>query len=218
MWSKIGDNAKDDAVKLNAYYVLMLEKMPTRPPEANVVRVRVRLAEQVYANAPQLGNVQATIEDMIGYGKVLGMSDAPVGRDRELLTVGGLPRLTAADNDCTFCDAFDCQSNLLGGPLKCICRHDSTFDVTRLTPGACIRCKMARAYHKEHPTIDTLKGVTFTVNRVTGSGGNNSVQVMMADQGEEHGDPHGSRGSLWACPHGRPTPRRSSAPRRAAQP
>ena len=67
----------------------MLEKMPTRPPEANLVRVRVRLAEQVYANASRLADVQATIEDLIGFGRALGMTDARQGE--HLLALGGLP-------------------------------------------------------------------------------------------------------------------------------
>ena len=75
------------------------------------MRVHVRLAEQVYASAAQLSNVQLTIEDLVGFGKALGMNDA---RERDAVltttTIGGLPRLTAADNDCTYCDLFGCKA------------------------------------------------------------------------------------------------------------
>ena len=96
LWCKIGDNDKNDAVKLNAYYVLMLEKMPTNPPEANMVRVRVRLAEQVFANAPQLSNVQTLIEDLVGFAKALGMNDGGSEREREVYRLHYCWWLTAA--------------------------------------------------------------------------------------------------------------------------
>ena len=60
IWAKLGDNDKSDAIKLNAYYRLILEKMPSSPPESNLVRVRVRLAELVYANAATLANPATT--------------------------------------------------------------------------------------------------------------------------------------------------------------
>ena len=46
LWEKVGDNDRDDFVKLNSYYTLLLEKWPTQPAEKNVVRVRFRLAEK----------------------------------------------------------------------------------------------------------------------------------------------------------------------------
>ena len=45
----------------------------------------------MYANAPQLGNVQTAIEDLVGFDKVLGMTDVKQGDGQHLLTVGGLP-------------------------------------------------------------------------------------------------------------------------------
>ena len=45
LWEKIGDNDRDSYIKLNSFYTLLLEKWPTQPAEKNVVRVRVRLAE-----------------------------------------------------------------------------------------------------------------------------------------------------------------------------
>ena len=180
IWCKIGDNDKNDIVKLNAYYVLMLEKMPTRPPESNLVRVRVRLAEQVYASAPQLSKVQETIEDLVGFGKALGMNDA---RDRDTVltttTTGGLPRLTAADNDCTYCDLFGCKAKTDIKACPCLNAAVKIGDGTNFARD--MQCRYitgARAHLKDNPELKSLKSVKFHVeppaggyNRTDGRGG-----------------------------------------------
>ncbi|MAT60716.1 MAG: hypothetical protein CMH41_03515, partial [Micrococcales bacterium] len=169
IWCKIGDNDKNNVVKLNAYYVLMLEKMPTRPPEANVVRVRVRLAEQVYANASQLADVQSTIEDLIGYGKVLGMTDVGPGRERDLLTIGGLPRLTSADNDCTFCDLFGCKAKTNIKLCPCLNTAVKIGDGSDFSRD--MQCRYitgARLHIKDNPTLSSLKSVKFHVEPPAG--------------------------------------------------
>ena len=40
LWEKVGDNDRDNVIKLNSYYTLLLEKWPTQPAEKNVVRLR----------------------------------------------------------------------------------------------------------------------------------------------------------------------------------
>ena len=68
-------------------------------------------------------------------------------------------------NDCTFCDAYACKSNKVGGSAKCISRHDSSFDLTKLSSGAAKYCRTARAYHKTHSSSSTLKGIRFTIKK-----------------------------------------------------
>ena len=73
-------------------------------------------------------------------------------------------------NKCTFCPAWSCKSDQQGGPANCICRWDSTNDLTLLTPGARRYVLMARRYHEAHKDTVTLKGVEFVVKRPDGEG------------------------------------------------
>ena len=169
IWCKIGDNDKNDPVKLNAYYVFVLEKMPTRPPESNMVRVRVRLAEKVFANAISLADVQATIEDLVGYAKALGMTDG-MEREREtVLTIEGLPRLTAADNNCTFCDLFGCKAKT---DIKlCPCLNSAVKIGEGTAFSRDMQCRYitgARLHLKDNADLKSLKSVKFHVEPPAG--------------------------------------------------
>ena len=88
LWEKVGDNDRDDFVKLNSYYTLLLEKWPTQPAEKNVVRVRFRLAEKVFRSDPSLGNVQATITDLVDFAKAVGVPEIIKGQGRAWYDLG----------------------------------------------------------------------------------------------------------------------------------
>ena len=68
-----------------------------------------------------------------------------------------------ADNNCTFCDSYICQSALHGGPSKCICRWDSKFkiDEEKTSRGNARHVRIARKWHGLNKTVRTLKGVRF---------------------------------------------------------
>ena len=171
LWCKIGDNDKNDPVKLNAYYVFILEKMPTRPPEANIVRVRVRLAEKVYANASSLADVQATIEDLVGFAKALGVNDATTEREERgtVLTAEGLPRLTAADNDCKFCDLFGCKAKTDIKLCPCLNASVKIGAGTNFPRDMQVRyITGARLHIKDNAHLESLKSVKFHVEPPAG--------------------------------------------------
>ena len=199
IWCKIGDNDKNDPVKLNTYYVLMLEKLPTKPPEANLVRVRVRLAEQVFANATQLNNVRATVEDLVNFAKALGINDAN-DRERDVLTVGGLPRLTAADNNCNYCDLFGCKAK---NDIKlCPCLNAAVKIGDGSAFSRDMQCRYitgARLHIKENPTLTSLKSVKFHVEPPAGGyttrpGGGRGGRG--GDGGRGGGNRNGGRGAI----------------------
>jgi hypothetical protein len=68
-------------------------------------------------------------------------------------------------NDCEFCPAFACRSRTNGGKSKCICLHDSSFDLTKLSKGLRGFVAAHRAYHKQNPNVATLKDVKLTIRR-----------------------------------------------------
>ena len=205
LWCKIGDNDKNDPVKLNAYYVFVLEKMPTRPPEANLVRVRVRLAEKVFANAPQLSDVQSTIEDLVAFAKALGIHDGHERERETVLTMEGLPRLTAADNDCTFCDLFGCKAKT---DIKlCPCLNASVKIGEGTTYPRDMQCryiKGARLHLKDNAELKSLKGVKFHVEPPAGGytqrgGGGGGRGKGYGGRGKGNGG-RGSYGQRQAAP------------------
>ena len=69
------------------------------------------------------------------------------------------------ESECDFCDSFACKSRKHGGKLKCICRHDSKFnlDSSSLSRGGKRYVVIARAWHKANSAATTLKGVRFKV-------------------------------------------------------
>ena len=69
------------------------------------------------------------------------------------------------ESECDFCDSFACKSRKHGGKLKCICRHDSKFnlDTSSLSRGGKRFVVIARAWHKANSAATTLKGVRFKV-------------------------------------------------------
>ena len=90
VWEKVGDNDRYDFIKLNSYYALLLEKWPTQPAEKNVVRVRFRLAEKVFKSDPSLGNVQATITDLVDFAKAVGVPEIIKAAPGTILAIGAL--------------------------------------------------------------------------------------------------------------------------------
>ena len=70
---------------------------------------------------------------------------------------------TLKGSKCDLCDCYSCTSRLRGGITFCICRFDSTFDLsrTKFSDGTKSYILKMRAYHQAHPDVSTLKGVKF---------------------------------------------------------
>ena len=58
LWKRIGSNNETDAVKLDDFYQLVLNKLPTSPIEAPIVRLRSWFAEKHFEKAGFLSNVR----------------------------------------------------------------------------------------------------------------------------------------------------------------
>ena len=75
-------------------------------------------------------------------------------------------------NNCSFCPALACRSNdFREKVLKCISRHDSTFDLSKLSPGKRLVVTTLRNYHKTHPDATTLNDVDLKVTKAPKGGG-----------------------------------------------
>ena len=75
-------------------------------------------------------------------------------------------------NNCSFCPALACRSNdFREKVLKCISRHDSTFDLSKLSPGKRLVVTTLRNYHKAHPDATTLNDVDLKVTKAPKGGG-----------------------------------------------
>ena len=76
------------------------------------------------------------------------------------------------DSKCDFSDCYSCFSREQGGIEKCICRSDSTFDLsrTKFSDGTKSYIMKLRAFHKANPNVASLKGVKF--------GGSNKPMVL----------------------------------------
>ena len=108
-------------------------------------------------------------------------------------------RLGPDDNNCEFCSSFACKSKDKGGSSKCICRHNSTFDLKKLSKGNARHVVLARTYHKTNPSVSSLKNKKFTLGRGTEGGAseaNNqgsvaalvSYQDLVTHTGGEHAE------------------------------
>ena len=142
---------------------------------------------------PDFSTYATAIDNMLKYAKVLGLAPgddrvaSAVAIDSSgvvtFSTAGGsssssmyaLGQIRAAvekpvdapGNKCTFCDSWYCTASdkANGGDCKphCICSSGSSFDVTKCTKGG-NHIKARRIYHKDHPTVATLKGLRLRLN------------------------------------------------------
>ena len=114
-------------------------------------------------NDAMLADVAATINEWMKAAKSYGV---PVGRSHSnsppgtVLAVGD--RLTAADNDCTFCDVFGCKAK---AELKSCVVFNSTVPIgagSNFPKDMQVRfVKGARAHLKDNAQLTTMKGVRF---------------------------------------------------------
>ena len=163
VWEKVGDNDRYDFIKLNSYYALLLEKWPTQPAEKNVVRVRFRLAEKVFKSDPSLGDVSATITDLVDFAKAVGVPETVKTEPGTILATGAT-RLSAADNDCKYCSLFGCKAKTDIKKCPIMNKAVPIGSGTAFARDAQIRyIEGGRAKLVEEPDLTTLKDVKFFV-------------------------------------------------------
>ena len=110
-WEKLLGNNRNDRVLLNDFYVKLLDLWPHEPYDNPIVRTRSVVANMQLGNDAMLADVAATINEWMKASKSYGV---PVGKSYSnsppgtVLALGD--RLTAADNNCTFCDVFGCKA------------------------------------------------------------------------------------------------------------
>ena len=71
-------------------------------------------------------------------------------------------------NNCSNCPALSCRSNdFAEKSAKCISRHTSTFDISKLSAGKQMVIKVLREYDKAHPDATSLKQVDLKVTKAS---------------------------------------------------
>ena len=187
----MGDNDRYDFIKLNSYYALLLEKWPTQPAEKNVVRVRFRLAEKVFKSDPSLGDVSATITDLVDFAKAVGVPETVKTEPGTILATGAT-RLSAADNDCKYCSLFGCKAKTDIKKCPIMNKAVPIGSGTAFARDAQVRyIEGGRAKLVEEPDLTTLKDVKFFVKPPDFSNGGG------------RGNGKGSGGGRGGAPYGR---------------
>ena len=175
-WSHVaGNTANRDG--LGTFYMQLLATLPSQPEGAHLTSVRKWLADKITESSPILMDADDTIDTLLKYATVIGLPKATTKTidTRAQATwidhskapyppVQSVHALSALkESKCDFCDCYSCTSRDRGGIMNCICRFDSTFDLSRTQFSDATKAYILklREYHKEHPNVDTLKGVKF---------------------------------------------------------
>ena len=167
-WENLIGNDRNNPVILNDYYVRILDIWPTMPYENPIVRVRAFASHMHQMGDKMLDDaavaINAWVKCAIAYG-------VPAGKppSNTVLAVEG--RLTAADNDCQYCDVFNCKA---GNSIKeCVVYNEKvkTGDNTPFFKAMQINfIKSARAHLKQNPELKTMKGVKFLIDKSSSGG------------------------------------------------
>ena len=75
-WSRIMGNHTDSPDSLQVFYMQWLSSMPALPEGSILSNVRKWLADKITDVSPLLGDVDATIETLLKYARVIGLPDA----------------------------------------------------------------------------------------------------------------------------------------------
>ena len=166
------------------FYHYLVQSLPMQ--DSILGKLRAWLVDKITDNADITHCPYELVTRLVSHARALGLGEQT-----------GPPRVMAVNrqNNCNFCDAWDCNSNNNGGKPSCLVF--SNADVSAYSPGAQRYIIGGRAYVKAHPGTTTLKGVSFPfapkdqvtavakntahdqVTAILESGGNNRL-------GEEH--------------------------------
>jgi hypothetical protein len=172
-WSRITGNHTESPDGLSIFHMQWLASLPALPEGSILANARKWLADKITDSSPLLADPDETIETLLKYARVIGLTDKPPD-DRAQTPQE--PRLVVANDQtraslnllkeakCDFCDCYSCESRVRGGVLACICRYDSTFDLdkTRFSDGTKRFIERMRAYHKNNSHLTTLKNVKLS--------------------------------------------------------
>ena len=163
-WSKITGNDPTNRESCQTFYVQWLATLPSTPAGSHLASVRKWLAERVTDSSPILASVDDTIDALLKYASVIGLTNT---NRQEPVIAGSFGALNAIgngykrENKCDFCECYACHSRELGGVEACLCRWDSTFDLaqSRLSDATKQFITRVRSYHKAHKDVSSLKNI-----------------------------------------------------------
>ena len=156
IWGRITGNDKTSHVSLNAYYIIVRDKMPTSPAEKPIPRLRAMLADRIYQESDSLRDVGRIIRDMVRFASAHGV---PEFSTRAAYAIpGGSPAGPpgAKQNDCTRCEVYDCTA---GNDVNKCASFNTRVDIKGMRPMAQRFIEGGRTYIKSHPTCKSLKGM-----------------------------------------------------------
>ena len=171
VWEKLSGNSRSDPVLLNDYYTRILDLWPTEPYENPLVRARISIASMLHQEDKMLSDVAASINTWMNAAKAYGV---PVGASTTttgtVLATGD--RLTAADNQCKYCDVFGCKAN--DAIKKCVVfnKDIAIGEGSKFPKDMQVRfIKGARAHLEQNQELKSMKGVKFLVEKPPHAGG-----------------------------------------------
>ena len=145
-WSRIMGNHTDSPDSLQVFYMQWLSSMPALPEGSILSNVRKWLADKITDVSPLLKDVDTTIETLLKYARVIGLPNATATKPEETQLVVNTQHITyqgakeqmanatvnvLRESKCDFCECYSCESRERGGIFMCICRWDSTFDISK---------------------------------------------------------------------------------------
>ena len=146
-----------DINKPAEYFQRLLMSMPTQP-EGALVRVRSKIADMINENSVILRNLDGEngfFARISKYAESQGVKDEDVRGPKVpgFRPLGGLHAIQVEAEQCKECYSWICKKMA----EDCICKHDSTFDINKITPGLKKDfVVLNREYSKQNPGASLL--------------------------------------------------------------
>lgn len=187
------------------YFQRLLMSMPTEP-EGALVRVRSKIADMINENSVILQNLDGEngfFARINKYAESQGVKDeevrAPSPGSREL---GGLHTIQVEAERCKECYSWICKKMA----KDCICKHDSTFDINKITPGLKKDfVVLNREYSKQNPGASLLvdaADMRRALNKTAKGQGTLSYMGMTAPAMVETATTDADEVDAWLAAHG----------------
>ena len=143
-----------DINKPAEYFQRLIMSMPTEP-EGALVRVRSKIADMINEDSSILQNLDGKggfFERINKYAESQGVKDEQVPNTSSR-DIGSLHALQVDADRCKECNSWICKKMA----KDCICKHDSTFDINKISPGLKKDfVVLNREYSKQNPGASLL--------------------------------------------------------------
>ena len=137
------------------YFQRLLMSMPTEP-EGALVRVRSKIADMINEGSSILQNLDGEngfLARINKYAESQGVKEEQVPNYRRSTEVGSLHAIQVDADRCKECNSWICKKM----DKDCICKHDSTFDINKISPGPKKDfVVLSREYSKQNPGASLL--------------------------------------------------------------